>query len=786
MPVNPRKVGQTLRYKNAAASLEPVPGKALAFAPTEEALEANEANRGIPYIVEGGAGVADAIQIAAKRDNETYTDYYFVLSEDTNFPALGGGSGTPGGFNTYVQFNDSSSFGGDAGLTYNKTTDVLTAGGLALTTDLAVTHGGTGSSTAEDARTALGVAVGSDVQAWDADLDTIAGLTATTDNFLVANASAWASRTPAQARTHLALNNVDNTSDAGKPVSTATQTALDLKANLASPTFTGTVGLPNNQTLTTPTIGSFANSQHNHTNGAGGGTLTLAALPDITATAEEINWIDGVTSAIQTQINGKQPLDADLTAIAALADPGADRVLFWDESANAYTYLTMGSNLTITDTTLDAGAGASIAIEEGNAAVGSFATLDFDGSDFNITDEGSGEALIQLAYGTGAGTPAEGNHTHAALYQPLDDDLTTIAGLTATTNNFLVANADAWASRTPAQAKTHLSLVKGDVGLGNVDNTSDASKPVSTATQTALDLKANLAGPTTFTGTITFPSGQTIVTPTIVNFSNAGHNHTNAAGGATLTLAALPDITASAAELNLLDGVTTSTAELNFVDGVTSAIQTQLDARQDEDATLTALAAYNTDGLLTQTAADTFTGRTITGTANKITVSNGNGVSGNPTITIPDTPTLVTPTIASFTNATHTHVDAASGGALLLTQSVALVFGNGTDVLTVGESRRFRIPVAHTLVRWSIWSSVSGSVVFRVSRDTWANAPTTTADEVSTSRPTLSGTTHNEDSSITDWTSEVGGAGDAYLVDVISVTSCVDVTLELWYTRGIA
>jgi hypothetical protein len=37
------------------------------------------------------------------------------------------------------------------------------------------------------------------------------------------------------------LSNVDNTSDANKPVSAAIQTALDLKANLASPTFTGTV-----------------------------------------------------------------------------------------------------------------------------------------------------------------------------------------------------------------------------------------------------------------------------------------------------------------------------------------------------------------------------------------------------------------------------------------------------------------------------------------------------------------------------------------------------------------
>jgi hypothetical protein len=37
----------------------------------------------------------------------------------------------------------------------------------------------------------------------------------------------------------------------------------------------------------------------------------------------------------------------------------------------------------------------------------------------------------------------------------------------------------------------NIDLAKGDVGLGNVDNTSDANKPVSTATQTALDAKTN-------------------------------------------------------------------------------------------------------------------------------------------------------------------------------------------------------------------------------------------------------------------------------------------------------
>lgn len=50
-----------------------------------------------------------------------------------------------------------------------------------------------------------------------------------------------------------------------------------------------------------------------------------------------------------------------------------------------------------------------------------------------------------------------------------------------------------------------VSLVKADVGLSNVDNTSDAAKPVSTATQTALNLKANLASPA-FTGTPTVPT----------------------------------------------------------------------------------------------------------------------------------------------------------------------------------------------------------------------------------------------------------------------------------------
>ena len=51
-------------------------------------------------------------------------------------------------------------------------------------------------------------------------------------------------------------------------------------------------------------------------------------------------------------------------------------------------------------------------------------------------------------------------------------------------------------------------------------------------------------------------------------------NHTG-----TQLLSTISDVTASAAEVNILDGATLTTTELNYVDGVTSAIQTQLDAK---------------------------------------------------------------------------------------------------------------------------------------------------------------------------------------------------------------
>lgn len=75
----------------------------------------------------------------------------------------------------------------------------------------------------------------------------------------------------------------------------------------------------------------------------------------------------------------------------------------------------------------------------------------------------------------------------------------------------------------------------------------------------------------------------------------------------------------------------------NIAESQVTNLVADLAGKQPLDSTLTALAAYNTNGLITQTAADTFVGRTITGTALQILVANGSGVTGNPTLSLIDT-----------------------------------------------------------------------------------------------------------------------------------------------------
>lgn len=390
----------------------------------------------------------------------------------------------------------------------------------------------------------------------------------------------------------------------------------------------------------------------------------------------------------------------------------------------------------------------------------------------NLSGTNTGDQTITLTgdvtgSGTGsfAATIGANKVTNAKLAQMTAN---TIKGNnTAGTANAL----DLTGTQVTAMLDNFTSTLKGLAPLSGggttnylrADGTWAAPPGATSGTVTSVNVSGGTTGLTTSGGPVT--TSGTITLAGTLAIANGGTNSVAAlnnnrvmqsSGGAIVEAAA---ITASRALVSDTNGIpvaaTTTTTEINFVNGVTSAIQTQLNNKQPLATNLTALAAYNTNGLLTQTAAGTFAGRTITaGTG--ISISNGDGVAGNPTI---------------------------SGSTNALISSTGISIDGGGSAITTGIKGDILVPFAATITQVTLLADQTGSIVVDIWKNTYASYPPTVANTITASAiPTISATNKSQDSTLTGWTTSIS-AGDTLRFNVNSASTITRVTLILKLTR---
>jgi hypothetical protein len=221
------------------------------------------------------------------------------------------------------------------------------------------------------------------------------------------------------------------------------------------------------------------------------------------------------------------------------------------------------------------------------------------------------------------------------------------------------------------------------VGLTAPAEFSVAGSPVTTVGTLAITKAAQAAnsvwaGPTS--GGSLAPAFRSLVLsdlPTGIPYSSltltGSVTNADISGTAAISLGKLASTTANRAIISNGSGALSPSAvtdtELGYVSGVTSAIQTQLSNKQPLSSELTAVAGLSTTGVVARTGSGTYVPRTITaGTG--ISVANGNGVSGNPTITS---------TITQYTDAL---AEAAVGSILANSSNVSLTYSGAGPTIT--------------------------------------------------------------------------------------------------------
>jgi hypothetical protein len=379
------------------------------------------------------------------------------------------------------------------------------------------------------------------------------------------------------------LGNAENTSDADKQISTATGAALDLKAPINSPTFTGTVSGINKVMIGLDSVDNTADMDKPVSNATqvaldnklalSGGTLvgylTTHANPSDALHVANKRYVDAIATGLHIHQSVHAASTQHVAANYANGTSGVGATLTADTNRVFSTIdgesVVVGERVLIKNQNDAKQNGIYVLTTNGSASAPWVLTRaeDFNeaaeihGGDFVFVTRGTTQdstGWVQNDSITAVGTDNIGFTQFSGAGTFLAGNGLTLTGSTFSADLSVLAPKD-----SPTFTGTVSGVTKAMVGLQNVDNTSDASKPVSTAAQTALDLKANLNAPT-FTGTV---SG---ITKSMVGLGNVDNTTDANKPVSTATQTAL-DAKAPTANPTFTGAVTLSASGVVFTDG---------------------------------------------------------------------------------------------------------------------------------------------------------------------------------------------------------------------------